>query len=678
MPDSKYQNDRLDQFNDEYQYQLEHQQNINLQQQQQQQQLKYDQYTAAQQSANTVNGSIGTGYTSNYFPNPFYHRYMTSPAPFYFTGYATESTPNGFIEVAGYPEGKEVNYVFSGLDGSSTGLIYEPMYGQQYAYGFLPAQGYYDNASYQIGYSNAFAEENAGNLRHHSGGELITPYSSELGSTENVCGGSTSSGGTRKSSPVPKMEYPTTSEMYQSSSHVRPLDVITPELFQAIHAPTFYKSVVPSQASAPLPFYYSNTYGESLSGLASVYGNAQVNSAVNVAVAQQATASMYIQPINSISAMTASYPPQPQPQPPPTPSIKATNPNVINYRPVNSQPVQAANKEHQHRPNTQIISPHAHTHVIPMNRQNLIYQKDILPSVTGPDGQVYQKPPGSYASLITKALKESDAGKLTLAGIYDWIRNNYPYYKSAEAAWQNSIRHNLSLNKCFKKVPRPSEEPGKGGFWALDLEYIRNQDMAKKMSSPHELTTDLDNWNGPCDTEIEQTSRAKPSESTDQQDILSASKNKKHCTVDIESSKLLELLVPQDGWDDSVREAGSVLDEIYASNFEQEADSSQQEPSAAVNSRKQPHNISEMSLNSNFSEVGRNKRSRRSTSLRTSPREQKPYSSMSTTLKMPTPILPNASLSGISSGASSAASRQLQYHQYQPATPLPSGTSSAK
>ncbi|XP_051006356.1 forkhead box protein N3 isoform X3 [Acomys russatus] len=96
------------------------------------------------------------------------------------------------------------------------------------------------------------------------------------------------------------------------------------------------------------------------------------------------------------------------------------------------------------------------------------------------------KPPYSFSCLIFMAIEDSPSKRLPVKDIYNWILEHFPYFANAPTGWKNSVRHNLSLNKCFKKVDKErSQSIGKGSLWCIDPEYRQNLIQALKKTPYH-------------------------------------------------------------------------------------------------------------------------------------------------------------------------------------------------
>ncbi|XP_071440776.1 forkhead box protein N3-like [Hetaerina americana] len=103
-----------------------------------------------------------------------------------------------------------------------------------------------------------------------------------------------------------------------------------------------------------------------------------------------------------------------------------------------------------------------------------------------PQVHVSSKPPFSFSCLIFMAIEDSPKKALPVKEIYAWILEHFPYFKDAPTGWKNSVRHNLSLNKCFKKVEK-APNLGKGSLWMVDDIFRPNllQALRKAPFHPH-------------------------------------------------------------------------------------------------------------------------------------------------------------------------------------------------
>lgn len=100
----------------------------------------------------------------------------------------------------------------------------------------------------------------------------------------------------------------------------------------------------------------------------------------------------------------------------------------------------------------------------------------------------HNKPPFSFSSLIFMAIEDSVEKALPVKEIYAWIVMHFPYFKTAPTGWKNSVRHNLSLNKCFQKVEK-APNMGKGSLWRVEQQYRQNLIQALTRSPFHPCAT---------------------------------------------------------------------------------------------------------------------------------------------------------------------------------------------
>ncbi|CAG9821525.1 unnamed protein product [Phaedon cochleariae] len=122
---------------------------------------------------------------------------------------------------------------------------------------------------------------------------------------------------------------------------------------------------------------------------------------------------------------------------------------------------------HLHHPTVILPTDHQQNAI---QETNVVQDPDQKPSSSDKKSGIrrQEKPPYSYIALIVMAIQHSPTKRLTLSEIYTFLQQRFPFFRGSYQGWKNSVRHNLSLNECFIKLPKGLGRPGKGHYWTID------------------------------------------------------------------------------------------------------------------------------------------------------------------------------------------------------------------